>query len=143
VLGLLDLGPRNRRRLTGAAVGVGLIAAIAVGVVLLAGSGSSGRHKSGASGSRRLHYVPFTVHYTPGGDARYNARSKRLIFGLTKQQVRRLVGPPAKVVGNCWQYQVNAVYSDGYVDSADRLCFYSGRYSQKFVQGPGGVWKAF
>jgi hypothetical protein len=124
-------------------VGVGLIAAIAVGVVLLAGSRSSGGHTSGVTGSRHLHYVPFTIHYTPGGDAEYNAHSKRLVFGLTKQQVRGLVGPPAKFVGNCWQYQVNAVYSDGYVDTADRLCFFAGRYSQKFVKGPGGVWKAF
>jgi hypothetical protein len=87
--------------------------------------------------------VPFTIHYTPGGDARYNAHSRRLVFGLTKQQVRRLVGPPAKVVGNCWQYDVHAVYSDGYVDTADRVCFFYGRYSKKLVQGAGGVWNVF
>lgn len=143
MLGLLDVGPRNRRRLTGLAVGVGLIAAIAVGAVLLAGSRSSGRHKSGVSGSSSLHYVPYSIHYTPGADARYNAHSNRVVFGLTKQQVRRLVGPPTKIVGNCWQYQVNAVYSNGYVDTADKLCFFGGRYSQKFIQGPGGVWKAY
>lgn len=120
-----------------------MIAAVVLGAVLVTNTHDSGRRSSGRSGSRHLHYIPFTIRYTPGADAQYNAHSKSLVYGLTKQQVRKLVGPPAKIVGDCWRYQVNAVYSDGYAEVADKLCFAYGHYSQKFVQGPGGVWKAF
>lgn len=144
---MLHVGPRNRRRLTASAAALGLVAAIVVGIVLLTRWGSSGRHTSDGSGSG-LHYVHYTTRYLPGGDARYNAHSRRLVFGLMKQQVRALVGPPDKVFRYqsllCWQYQVNAVHSDanGVVYNADRLCFSYGRYSEKFIQW-GGTWQPF
>ncbi|HZP73762.1 MAG TPA: hypothetical protein VFA97_10340 [Gaiellaceae bacterium] len=123
-----------------------MIVVIAIGLALLAGSPSAGRHKSGATGSRHRHYVP-SIHYTAGADVHYNAHSKRLVFGLTRQQVRRLVGTPEKVLRYqgllCWQYQVNAVWSTGYVDKADRLCFEAGSYTQRFIQGAGGAWNAY
>lgn len=128
-------------------MGLGLIAALVAGVALLTGSRSPGRRVSDGSRSG-LHYVPFTTHYLHGGNARYNAHSNHLPFGLTKQQVRRLVGPPDKALRYqallCWQYQVNAVNSDrkSFVHNADRLCFLYGRYSQKYWQW-NGAWSVY
>lgn len=122
---------------------IGLIVAIVVWIVLLTGGHNSGRHNSSKSGADRFHHVYFTTRYLLGGNARYIAHSKRLSFGLTKQQVRRLVGPPAKIARNCWQYPVHRVDSNGYSEKTDKLCFYDGRYSQKYIQGNGGVWTAY
>ena|SRR5581483_8728873 len=133
-----NMGPRKRRRVTAAIVGLGLIAAVVVGIVLLTGKGNSGRHTSG-----RLHHVSYTIRYLPGGDAQYIAHYHNLPYGLTKQQVRRLVGPPTKIANNCWQYPVHEVYSDGYTEKTDKLCFYDGRYTQKYIQGSSGVWNAY
>lgn len=51
---------------------------------------------------------------------------------MTHRQVRQLVGPPAKVVADCWQYppyRETGGPSGKTIVTADRLCFYAGRYS--------------
>jgi len=137
------MGPRNRRRLTAAAVSLGLIAAIVVGTVLLTGGRNSGGHKSDRSGAGSYHHIYYTTRYLSGGDARYIAHYEHLAYGLTKAQVRRLVGPPPKIAGNCWEYPVHRVDSDGSSEKADKLCFYDGRYSQRYIQGNSGGWNAY
>lgn len=70
-----------------------------------------------------------TVVATPAS-IRYQANRLKVVFGMTPRQVRHLVGPPTKIVGTCWQYPPyqSAFRGRTYV-SADRLCFYAGRYS--------------
>lgn len=63
--------------------------------------------------------------------------TKKLSFGMTKAQVRRLVGPPAKILRDqeglsCWQYAVNQT-SHGQIGpvtlSSVRVCFFAGVYT--------------
>jgi hypothetical protein len=117
------MGPRNKRRLTIAAMALAVIAAIIVAVVVLNGSSTPAA----------------TIAYRGPTDARYDANSRKLVFGMTKQQVRRAVGPPEKVVGRCWQYRVNRVMPNHALWNADRVCFDGGSYSDLNFES-NGVW---
>lgn len=98
---------------------IGVVALCATGCG--AGPGASGSVRaSGDSTAESLHVI-----------------TKKLSFGMTKPQVRRLVGPPAKVVRDpeglsCWQYSVNQT-SRGLAGRATlsrvRVCFFAGVYT--------------
>lgn len=111
------MGPRSRRRLVWAAIAVAVIALAVVGGTWLTRSS----HHSASNDS---------VVESPAS-IRFAANQSKVIFGMTHQQVRRLVGPPVKILGNCWQYPpYNATGPTGKTFIiADRLCFYEGRYS--------------
>jgi hypothetical protein len=106
-------------------ISLAVIAAVIVAAKLLtkqSGSGSPAGPKAGAR----------VVGKT---DTRYYKNSTKLVFGMTEQQVRRLVGPPTKTLGRCWQYEINVEYpANGkradFIWNADRVCFYGGRYSE-------------
>lgn len=119
------MGPRNRRRLAIAAVVLGVIAAVGVAVAVLSGGSSA---------------PAATVTYQGPTDARYDANSSKVVFGMTRAQIRRLVGPPEKVVNGCWQYQVNKVVFARSVWNAVRLCFYGGRYAISHSES-NGSWR--
>jgi hypothetical protein len=128
------MGPRARRRLVTGAVALVVIGAIAAGVVLL--SGSSKQSQPGRPGE-----IPdFAHHYVGPTDARYDTNFRQVTFGMTPQQVLRIVGRPLKKVGACWQYRVNEHFSGGGQQStwnADRLCFEFGHYAEKHTQTNG------
>lgn len=78
-------------------------------------------------------------------DKLYYANSGKLVFGMTKQQVRRLVGPPSKVLGRCWLYEINRKFPangrrTGPVTwNADKVCFEGGQYSERHSR-MNGIW---
>lgn len=110
------MGPRARRRLAAVGAFALAIALIVAGLTVFGPS----RHK------------PVVPHLegTPAS-IRYQAHRLQLTYGMTHHQVRDLVGPPVKVVGNCWQYPKYVIVAPNlktYV-TADRLCFDYGRYA--------------
>jgi hypothetical protein len=125
------MGHRARRRLKVGLIALAVLAAIALGFVLLgrgSGSGSAGL----ADGDR----------YVGPTDVRYDANRTKVIFGMTKAQVEKFVGPPTRIVKNCWQYRVNRFSSFNGQHStwnADRLCFYEGKYSESHSE-TNGTW---
>jgi len=61
---------------------------------------------------------------------------------MTEQQVRRLVGPPTKKAGRCWEYELNVEYPanaqhGNQIWNADKLCFDGGRYSESHAKFNG------
>ena len=103
-------------------ISLAAIAAIIVAIALL--TRSSGSPTGPRAGG----------HVIGKTDARYYANSQKLVFGMTKQQVRRIVGPPTKTVGRCWQYEINVEYPANknrgdFIWNADRVCFLGGQYS--------------
>lgn len=118
------MGPRNRRRLVAAGITLGLVAAFAVGGVWLGHSSHS------ATSGKSVNESPAAILYS--------ANRSKVVFGMTHQQVRRLVGPPAKVVGNCWQYPpYNFSFRGKNHITADRLCFYGDRYTVEHFETNG------
>ena len=111
-----------------------MIAAAVVAAVLVtrhAGSGSPAGLRAGGN-------------VVGTSDTRYYENSGKLSFGMTKQQVRRLVGPPTNTVGRCWEYAINVAYPAkqnraAFTWNADRLCFDGGRYSESHGEF-NGVW---
>lgn len=127
------MGPRARRRLAAIAVGVGAIAAVAVGFELLSNQSPDS-------------CVPSSCGHVMGKtDKLYYSNSGKLTFGMTKQQVRRLVGPPSKVFGRCWLYRINRKFpangrrTGDVTWNADKVCFEAGQYSERHTQ-LNGIW---
>ena len=119
----VQMGPRNTRRLINGEIALGVVAALVAAFVLLtrspnpSGSGLSAGSSQGI-GSR--------ASATPMLD-----KLTSVPLGTTKQQVRRRLGAPTKIVGKCWQYAVNEEtyeihggrrYNAG-MWNAERLCF--------------------
>ena len=121
----VEMGPRNTRRLIGAGVALGVIAALVGAFMLL--TRSPNQSGSGVSvGSAR------GTDNNSASDTSLVHKIGNLSLGLSKQQVERSLGSPTKVVGNCWQYTVNErTYRisggkkkfDGGTWNAERLCF--------------------
>lgn len=120
----VEMGPRNRRRVIKGSIWLGVIAAIVAAVVLL--TRPANQSGPGLSAGATQGIGKGGVPSTPIHDKIFS-----LSFGITKKQVLRRLGPPTKIVGNCWQYTVNEasytlqqgkVFIDG-VENADRLCF--------------------
>ena len=117
------MSPRVKRRLSYLAAAAVVLALLAAGATLMTGSHHSAPRFS-------------PVQSTPAS-IRYLANRAKLVYGMTPRQVRRVVGPPRSVAGNCWRYPP---YS--YVGpqkkvfvTADALCFYYGHYStQEFMK---------
>ena len=110
------------------------VAAVLGAVVLL--SGSKSKPKAGG----RAALPGWESHYVGPTDRRYDANHQSLAFGMTKKQVLRIVGPPTRTVGNCWQYRINQYVSQGGDHStfeADRLCFLAGKYSEQHTRVNG------
>lgn len=118
------MGPRNKRRLTGSAISMGLIVTIAAAAFLLfrppsdSGSGSS-------TGSTQRAAAPTFV-------------TDKIIYGMTKAEVVRRIGNPTKTVGPCWQYDENEKIRNGEnFLNAQRVCFLSGAYSYDYSEIDG------
>ena len=122
------IGPRARRRLIAVGAAVVVIAAIAIGFTLLTRSSDHGS----PSGPKR--------EVGPNGDKRYVANSEQLVFGMTRSQVRKIVGPPTAVVGNCWDFRLDEVihvFGQSHPIDAERVCFYGGKYSTHYTKWEG------
>lgn len=117
------MGPRNRRRLTTAAVALGAIAAIAVLVVWRGGGTALVRSTSQSSGMR----VPAHLTLLPD----------KLTYGMSTQQVLRRIGKPERIAGSCWQYRENVKDFAGQTINAVRVCFFSNAYSSNYVEIDG------
>jgi hypothetical protein len=112
------MGPRTRRRLAYAAAVLAVLALAVAGIALFSGSRHSAPRLSAAES-------------TPAS-RRYFANRLKLTYGMTRQQIRHLVGPPAKVIGSCWRYPRYTVTGLGKTyTTADGLCFYDGHYSSQ------------
>lgn len=61
----------------------------------------------------------------------------RVVFGMSKAQVLRRLGPPAKKRGACWQYREGVTLHERHTIEAERLCFVSGRYSYTYPEIDG------
>ena len=119
----VEMGPRNQRRLrTGAII---LIVAAAVSVTALwVGGGLPFVHSTNQLNSsvqpRHLTLIP-----------------DKLVYGMSKQQVRDRVGAPDKVAGGCWQYRENVKNFVGQTINAVRVCFLGNAYSNDYRQIDG------
>jgi hypothetical protein len=89
----VTMGPRNRRRLTKGAIALVVIAAAAATVLLT----HAPSHSGPAVSSTADRAVPSTQ------------KAHLLSYGMTKQEVRRLAGPPTSTRGNCWLYHAKPV----------------------------------
>jgi hypothetical protein len=85
----VEMGPRNRRRLTAGTVSVALIGATVASLLLL--FDRSPGHPEFSS------VRPATTH----------APTARLIFGMTEKQVRHRTGEPAAIQASCWVFHPN------------------------------------
>lgn len=61
----------------------------------------------------------------------------KLVVGMTKQQVRRRIGPPTRIVGTCWLYREHAEAGQGYVLNAEKLCFLGDAYVYGWAEFDG------
>lgn len=139
-------GPRARRRLLRAVIGVALVVGVVVAIVLT--TTSSHHSNATAPGGPPLppsaHHTNASITYGPNGDKRYNDQSGLLTFGMTPKQVRRAVGSPAKVVGSCWQFEVDktvSAFGQTNTVTADRVCFSYGVFNTRYTLWNGKVWR--
>lgn len=128
---VLEMGPRNRRRVTKAGIGLAMVLAV-VAVVLVT---RPSNHSGPAVSAPQLHVPPAI--------ARLNANRSKVVFGLTKQQVRHLIGPPTRIVGNCWHYPLYEFTfqpGDKPVRTGDGFCFVFGVYNTHEFWQNGKWW---
>lgn len=100
-----------------------------IGLVLLSAVGCGGaRLDAPSSAGASAAQTPESLHVI----------TKKLSFGMTKPQVRHLVGPPTKIVRDpeglsCWQYAVNQKSHGNILGpvtlSSVRVCFFAGVYT--------------
>lgn len=123
------MGPRAKRRLRGGLIALALVAAVIVAVTLFT-------RRSGSHSSQGLRADGQVVGQT---DSRYFVNSPKLVYGMTERQVLRLVGPPTKKLGRCWQYELNLEYKKlgKQIWNADRVCFDGGLYSESHGEWNG------
>jgi hypothetical protein len=132
------MGPRNRRRL----IGSGMIVVVVIGLIVLLS------HLPKHSGSSPTSAAQPRFRNSPAA-ARYEANYQRLIAGMTKKQVLRLMGPPATIVGGCWTYPpyVEAGAGPMYnqtIRSVAHLCFWGDIFETKMTVDKlwqGGRWQ--
>src|SRR5581483_5636471 len=87
----VEMGPRNRRRLTGAGVSLAVLVALIVGLTQLPRLASN----PGAGSATHSGTTPVTYGH--------------LLFGMTPKQVERVAGgKPSTIRGNCWIYRAKA-----------------------------------
>jgi hypothetical protein len=120
------MGPRNRRRATAGAIGVGVVAAVVAVVLVIrphdqSGSGSDAGRRTGSGPIAAVTLLPIT---------------SKLTYGMSKRQVISRVGKPDKALRdpngmNCLQYTVHEQPQGPSQSTLDavRVCFYSGEYS--------------
>jgi len=63
-------------------------------------------------------------------------RTDEVVFGMTRGQVLRRIGPPARKVGPCWLYREHVKIGkaeDGTL-STDSVCFLGGRYAYRYIE---------
>jgi hypothetical protein len=120
----VKMGPRNRRRLSGGVIGLGVFTAIVAAAFLLlrppnhTGSASS-------TGSPQVAAAPTFV-------------TDKIVYGMTKAQVLQRIGHATKTVGACWQYDENEKIRNGEnFLNAQRVCFLSGIYSYDYSKIDG------
>src|SRR4051794_16589916 len=86
----IEMGPRNRRRLSTGAIIVAVAASVATLLMLL--FNRSPPHSNPARSTRTDHVLAAEA-------------IGHLTFGMTQQQVQRLTGRPTSSQGNCWLFQ--------------------------------------
>jgi hypothetical protein len=120
----LAIGPRNKRRLIGGAISLGVLAAIvAAAFLLLRPPNQTGSASS--VGSPQVGAAPTFV-------------TDKIVYGMTKAQVLHRIGRATKTVGACWQYDENEKIRDGQnFLNAQRVCFLSGIYSYDYSKIDG------
>lgn len=133
------MGPRTRRRLTAGAISLAAVAAIVVGVLLIARSPHHATQQPSGIGSVR--------GATGGGGVVVRAGvTANLTYGMTEHEVRARIGKPTKTLRdpngtNCWQYAENQRFHglDGsdHTFNAVRVCFVSGQYALDYLEFDG------
>lgn len=124
----VEMGPRNKRRLTTVTIVTGAAAAIALfGLWFSHGlpfANGTDHAKSSATVTRHLVLIPDS-----------------LVYGMTKQQVLHKIGKPEKVAGNCWQYHEGVQNFVGQTINAVRVCFVGSVYSTAYYEQIDGLWR--
>lgn len=122
----VEMGPRNKRRLTtGAATVAAVVAISALGLWFFGGLPfvHSGNHsKSSTPVERVITLIP----QRPG-----------LPFGMTRQQMIHRLGQPEKIAGQCLQYPENIKDFGGGTMNAVRMCFWGGQYQHWYMERNG------
>jgi hypothetical protein len=116
------MGPRNQRRVVSGSIALALVAGVAaLGHQFLPSS------HPGSSSFAGLARVPAPMFVTD-----------RIVYGMTKAEVLRRIGPPTQSVGPCWQYDENEKIRGGENTlDAQRVCFLSGIYSYDYPKVDG------
>lgn len=117
------IGPRSRRRLTTGAIVVAGIAVISAAALLLLRP-PTGSGPASSLGSTRPAPPRFVT--------------EKIVYGMSKAEVRRRIGEPTKAVGACWQYDENEPIRNGQnMLDAQRVCFLGGVYSYDYSRIDG------
>lgn len=119
------------------------IALLAIALIALivnwAGSGATNRSGSrvhcGSPRSRSAEVVEIK------GRCVLRLNVQKLTFGMTKQQVRHILGRPQLIAGECWQYPENVKDFFGDTINAVRVCFSYNVYSTQYYQELNGKWR--
>lgn len=122
----VEMGPRNRRRLTTSAITVATIVAITCSALWFFGGlpfvNSTDYSRSSAPVERVIVLIP----QRPG-----------MAFGMTKQQMIHRLGQPQKIAGQCLQYPENINDFAGGTINAVRMCFWNGQYQHWYMERNG------
>jgi hypothetical protein len=127
----VGMGPRNTRRLITSGVTVCAVVAICALLLWLFGGLP---YVSSTDHSRSSTPVEHVITLIP--------QQAGLPYGMTKQQMLRRLGQPARIAGQCWQYPENIkdFSQPARLINAVRLCFYAGQYQVWFVE-IDGTWR--
>lgn len=121
----VEMGPRNRRRLTRSAIAFGIVAVITLfGIWLSGGLTFLGRAQPALPKEGVIVLIP----QRPG-----------MSYGMTPQQLLQRLGKPDKIAGKCWQYPENIknFASPPQMINAVRLCFAFGMYNGWYKEVDG------
>jgi hypothetical protein len=130
---------RNKRRLAGGGIAVGVVAALVALTLWFSGGGLPFVHSSSHSDASKPVLMQSYTDLLP--------YQFDLPYGMTKQQMIQRLGEPESVAGQCLQYPQNLVSWNGRKFTAVRMCFFGGQYQGWFLKIDGiwntpGIYKA-
>jgi hypothetical protein len=118
----VEMGPRNKRRVTTSAITITTVFVIVASVLWFFGG------------------LPFTHNSQTGSTVQprhLTLLTDKLVYGMSRQQVQGRIGAPTKVAGGCWEYPENKMNFVGQKINAIRVCFLGNAYSNNYEEIDG------